>query len=668
MEKDVRETDLYQEIEKLYTRLRRPGAGQVSDASELEASPDGKRAVFTGVMVEKLEGTPSSCICAVDLTNGETKVLTFGPNTDRSPKYSPDGDHVAFLSDREKRGNFQLYLLNPSSGAARRAPVVEGWVEYLHWSPDGGRILLGVAGHGADIASGQGAVSSKKSAVDDAPSWLPEVETGDESYRWRSAWIYDLRKNEVSKLESAGLNIWEAVWCGDDKIAAVTSPGPSEALWYTATLHIIDIESGAARELYRPQDQLGWPAASPSGRRLAIVEAVCSDRGIAAGDLLLIDPATGDAERIDTNGVDVAFTQWRSEERLLFGGCRSFETVILESDVRTGVLHECWSSEEISCGVRYPALAPSGDGIGDCLFIGEGFFRAPEIAAVRNGVYSTIKSFDSDYDGRTAEWVASAESITWTAPDGLKIHGWLLRPRGNGPYPLVLEVHGGPVWTHQPGWFGRGSRSLAALALLKHGYAIFKPNPRGSSGRGKEFARLVVGDVGGAEMLDHLSGLDYLVGRGVADPDRIGIMGGSHGGYMTSWTITQDQRFAAAVSVAPVTDWCSQHLTSNIPHFDLTFLNCRYGEPGNLYFTRSPIMHAAKAKTPTLSIAGALDKCTPPTQAVEFHNALIESGVKSALVIYPQEGHGVRELPAAIDYVSRIVAWFDEHMHSVDFQ
>src|SRR5207302_3118810 len=185
--KDIRETSLYREAAAIYNALRQPGTGRISDAVEVHASPDGRSAVFAGAMLDKLEAAPPTRICRVDLTSGETRVLTFGPNTDRLPKYSPDGRHIAFLSDRQKEGDFQVYLLDPITGAARPTPAVAGWVEYLHWSPDGKRILLGVAGHGADISGGQGAVTSKQVAGD-APSWMPAMGTGDESYRWRRAW------------------------------------------------------------------------------------------------------------------------------------------------------------------------------------------------------------------------------------------------------------------------------------------------------------------------------------------------------------------------------------------------------------------------------------------------------------------------------------------------
>jgi dipeptidyl aminopeptidase/acylaminoacyl peptidase len=131
---------------------------------------------------------------------------------------------------------------------------------------------------------------------------------------------------------------------------------------------------------------------------------------------------------------------------------------------------------------------------------------------------------------------------------------------------------------------------------------------------------------------------------------------------MTSWLVGQDNRFAAAVSVAPFNNQVTEHLVSNIPTFVALFLADTYTNPGGKYFERSPIMHAHKVKTPTLSVCGALDRSAPPEEAVQFHNALLENGVRSVLLIYPEEGHGIRKLPAAIDYTVRVFSWFEEHM------
>jgi dipeptidyl aminopeptidase/acylaminoacyl peptidase len=656
MEKDIRATDLYREFEALFVSLRRPGTGQISDAADVNVSSNGQLAVFTGTLMDTLEGTPSTRIGLTELATGNTRVLTFGPNIDRLPKFSLDGKHIAFLSDRHKAGDFQLFLLDPVTGAAQFTPPVEGWVEYFHWSPDGSRILLGVAGHGAEISGAQGAVTSKQ-IPRDVSSWMPAIETGNENYRWRHAWVYELATGSVRQVSKSEVNIWEAVWCGNDALAAVVSAGPGEGLWYSARLALLDIETNDVREIYKTKDQLGWPAASPSGNNLAVVEAVCSDRWIVAGDLRVIEAKSGKMVQVDTQGMDVTYTEWRSDRVLLLGGHRGFESVLGLYDATSRTFQDVWHSRDITTGGRYFTVSGFND-LGDCVLIGENCTRAPELAVIQQGEYRPVKSFDLGY-ADYVKAIGAIECISWKAADELEIQGWLLRPKVKGPYPLVMNVHGGPVWHWRPTWLGRGG---IILMLINRGYAVFCPNPRGSSGRGRDFARHVYGDMGGADAQDLLSGLDALVERGMADPKRLGVMGGSYGGFMTSWLITQDARFSAAAPSFPHNNQVTCRLIGNIPHFMDLILDGTYNDAGSQYFERSPVMHAYKAKTPTLNICGALDRCTPPEEATQFHNALLENSVVSVLVTYPDEGHGVRKFPAAIDYATRVVAWFTEHM------
>lgn len=224
-----------------------------------------------------------------------------------------------------------------------------------------------------------------------------------------------------------------------------------------------------------------------------------------------------------------------------------------------------------------------------------------------------------------------------------------------------MNCHGGPVAHWRSFWLGRG-RWPFLLMLIKRGYALFFPNPRGSSGRGQAFVRPIVGDLGGIDGRDLLSGLDALVERGLAPAHSVGVVGGSYGGFMTSWLITQDPRFSAAVSVSPITNYVTERLTSNIPHFVKLFLGESYHKAIDTYLEHSPVMYAHKVRTPTLNICGALDRCTPPSEARQFHNALVEYGVTSQLLTYPEEGHGIRKFPAAIDFVARVVSWFETHM------
>jgi dipeptidyl aminopeptidase/acylaminoacyl peptidase len=658
-DRDIRKFALYAEVEALARGWYRPGSGAIAGLGEVAASPDGRRAAFSGVMLEKLEGMPTTRICLADIASGDVRVLTFGPNTDRSPRWSPDGQQLAFLSDRAGPGNFQVHLVDLKTREVRALGAVDGWVEYLHWSPDGTRLLLGVAGFGAELAGAQGGISAAKQA-EALPPWVPDIEAGHGAHMWRSLWILDVATAKVRKVPTEALNIWEAVWCGPDAAIAVCSPSPGEEAWYAATLERIILRSGRARRLYQPSDQLGWLSASRSGRRAAVVEAVCSDRLIVAGDLWLVAVASGRKARVNTRGVDVTYTQWQDERTLLIAGLRDSETVIGLVDTRTRAYRELLASPDHTCGAYYPAVSGVPGRPGECVFNWEGFTDPPVLAKLARRRLRVVHSFVSEQFADEVRGLARSRPVKWKAPDGLEIHGWVHTPRGRGPFPLVMEVHGGPVWQWRPWYLARGSPHIRAL--LRRGYAVFHPNPRGSSGRGQSFARAVFGDMGGADTHDYLSGVDELVRSGIADPKRLGVTGGSYGGFITSWLITQDPRFAAAVAVAPVTNWVSEHLTCHIPHFCEMFLADKMTNAGGKYFSRSPVMFVEGCRTPILNVCGALDHNTPPGQALEFHRALRLAGCESVLLTYPQEGHGVRRFPAAVDFAARVVDWFDRHV------
>lgn len=656
MERDLRQTDLWREIEEYFTRVYSPAFRSVSGAADPSIAPDGRQIAFTGYLWEKLEGQAQSRICVVDTETGDLKKLTRGPGEERLPEWSSDGNYLAFLSDRAAPANHQLYLLETKAlGEAIVTALVDGTVEYFWWSPDGSKVLVAVAGPGADLAGGQGSGTTAERS-EELPTWMPSVEGEPSDGAWRSLHVYDLQSQELKRVGPPGLNIWEAVWCGGHHIAAIASEDPGEEAWYEAPLVLFDLNTDQHSVVYKSDRQLGWISCNPTGSKLAVVEALCSDRWIVAGDVVVIDSEGGQTTRIDSLSVDVTQVVWRDEDRLFFIGIRGLETVAGEIDVTQGKATETWASAE-TCGTRYPEAAPlPNEGFALVL---ESYARYPEIAVVSDGGVETIRSFEHDGSAYVRSIAGSVEEVTWRAPDGLEIQALLCKPDKPGPHPLVVNVHGGPVWAYRNKW--QLYYPWVPL-LVSRGFAVVHVNPRGSSGRGQEFAEAVYGDMGGADAYDFLTGIDALVQRGLVDPDRVGVAGGSYGGFMSAWLVTQTDRFAAAVAMAPVTDWHSQHFTSNIPHFDKIFLDADPYAPAGRYFERSPVMFASRVSTPVLLTAGLKDRCTPAGQAIEFHQALREHGVESELVLYPEEGHGVRNFPALIDLCVRMVGWFERHM------
>ncbi|MDH6581051.1 dipeptidyl aminopeptidase/acylaminoacyl peptidase [Streptomyces sp. SAI-133] len=643
-------------VEEHLRRLHQPAFGTPHALREAHITADGRHVTVTGVVLDALEGLPRTAVYTAE--EGRLVPVSAAHGSAHGASHSPDGSTLAFLSDRGTPHRFQLHLLAADRlGEAVAAPAVPGSVEYAHWSPDGRAILLGVAPLDADLAGSQGSATVGTASPEPDRSWQPLVETG-VGGGLRSLWQYSLDTGEVRQISPDGVNCWEANWCGPGHVLAVASEGPDEDSWYGATLRLIDLADGSCRELYHSDVQLGVPAGSPDGATAAVVRAVCSDRWIVAGDLVLIDIATGRSRTAEAGGTDVTALQWIDADRLGFFGLRHLDSVAGIIDPRDGSMTEVLSTS-LACGGATPLPAGRFTTDGSLLTVRESYDLPQQLVladARSERVLASTAHPGTDYLRSVA---GTARPLSWVAPDGLEIEGVLCTPGGPGPFPLVVSIHGGPVWGYRNTW----SMNYPWVPLLvSRGYAVLSPNPRGSSGRGQEFARQVVGDMGGADAHDILAGIDHLVDEGTVQPERIGLIGGSYGGFMSSWLVTQDTRFAASVPVSPVTNWYSQSLTSNIGEWGNSFLKADLAEPGSSAHTRSPVFHAHEARTPCLVVAGAKDRCTPPGQAREFHQALRAQGIESTLLIYPQEGHGVRSHPAVADFLTRALDWFERHM------
>ena len=659
MERDLRGTPPFAEVEAFFRSVLEPGFGTAKPAGDPVPSPDGRWLAFRGERLDRLEGHALGRICLVGTDGSELRQVTDGPNDDGEPRWSPDGTRLSFRSDRETKDRHQIYLLDTALPAeARRLTSLPGVVEWHRWSSDGSRMLVGLAGTSAEQADALG--SGTLGGEQDVPAWVPQIESSDDAEgERRSLWSVHVDTVEARRISADDRNVWEADWCGDDHAVAITSAGAGEDAWYGAGVGLLDLETGAERPLATSQVQLGWVAGSPAGDRVAVIEAVCSDRVVVCGDLRVIDVASGSMTPVGLGDVDASRASWLDDERLVVFGRRGLLSLALEVSLRDGVVRELWITSGSVGELYHPSGAAFGGGVATLtssharppsivVVSGEGEER--EVAAPRHPGHDVVLGA-----------VGRCEPLRWTSTDGLEIDGILTTPHGDGPFPLVLEVHGGPIGNVDDRFPG----TIDAL-LVSRGFAILAPNPRGSTGRGQDFAQRVVGDMGGLDVDDVLTGVDAAIAAGVADPDRLVLTGGSYGGFMAAWIPTRDRRFKASVAVSPVTDWWSERYDSSLGAWVGDFLGGEPLEVPDEYTGRSPVLHASQVTTPVLLTAGRQDRATPVGQAVEFYRALRERGVPGEVVVYPQEGHGVGEFPAILDLATRMVAWFERFLPGGD--
>lgn len=644
IDKDIRGSRAASDVEEFYGGLFQPGTGHIWAAHDLDPTSDGKSVFFAGQCFERaLSEGPTSMVCRLGLTDGLVQRFAAG----RLYRNSSDG-RAAYIAPDE-RGREQLIILSLNGDEQVRI-ALDVRVESMLWSVNGQVLLIQAADAGADVSGAEGGFALREAAQE---SWLPEVAASNAENLWRRLYRWSAGSSALEAVTQPPANIWEAAWIGEDSVVVVASDHHGEGSWYTATLRILDAVSGAERWRYSPAEQIGIPCGSPDGRYWSAIEAFCSDRGLVCGTVVV--GASHGHKILDLGGVEATDIRWRDGSTLLFAGVKNERTVVGEVNVVSGAIREIWASAEMTISGWYPAAVPAPNGAAFAVL--EGYAVPPTISRLSNGNASIL----ADLAPSPAPSIPGTMRYhRWRGRDGLEIGGWLVLPDGAASHlPLLMDIHGGPVWAHR-------NRYAAALragpVLVAKGYALLLPNPRGSSGHGQAFARKVARDMGGEDMQDYLAGIDSLVAAGIVDPARVAVSGTSYGGFMTSWLVTQTGRFAAAVPISPVANWYSQHFASQIPWFDEAFLDGSPRRPGGQYFDRSPIFFAHNASTPTLVLAGGRDKNTPTGQACELFGALAEAGVETALAVYPEDGHSLRGYPAYLDSAARIVDWLQRHV------
>lgn len=614
------------------------------EVGDPQISADGKQVVYT--ILRRVSGAEhddtSIWLVPADGSKHE-RPLVSGEGSSGNPRWSPDGRQIAFISDRAKHKR-QLWLLSFEGGEAQQLTETEGDIADFRWSPDGKRIAFLMAD--PPSAEERERAQRKQDAI--------EV---DANPRNQNVWLYDLDKKTAQRVSPPEVHVSFAEWSPDgSKLALRTAKTPDiNAHWYRHTLAVLDL---ASQKLGPPVFDRAVsavaPAWSPDGQRIAFSEIFPDGIGVAPR---IYDLRTG---KVTPCGDDYAGLltdmRWMSDNRAIF--IHKFDKT------RTGF----GRLDTRTCKVQHVAdaffngpygFSASADGR-TIAYLGNAFDRPTEIWVMSGRRQKAV----TQTNPQTANWkLGAAREISWTAStDGKTIYGILVTPPGyvaGTPVKTVVQIHGGPEWAWWSGWYA--SWHEWAQMLASHGYAVFMPNPRGSDGQGTAFARLTKGDWGGGDFQDVLDGIDSLVKQGVVDPARLGMGGWSYGGFMSAWAVTHSDRFKAAIVGAAPVDVAAMGLTTDTPDFITGY----YGDPFANHAqldAHSPIRFLDKVNGAVLILHGEQDTRVPIDLGEQMYVGMRYLNKPVTMIRYPREPHWMHEYEHHKDVLTRVLAWFDEHL------
>jgi dipeptidyl aminopeptidase/acylaminoacyl peptidase len=618
---------------------------RIQTIGNVSVSPDGDLVAYTvSVPRDPFEAnaTPHSELHLYDVSAGESRGLRTGAVSHSRVQWTPDGE-LSFLT-RAADGDSRpaLYVMDPASGEMEPALRFDTSIGPYAWSPDGERVAFVAAIPAPER--------------DDVLPYQPEVyeeETPD-----RKLWIAAPSSDDDPRMMDLEGTVYDLAWSPDgDRIAVSVAPTPFvDDSYMSKRIRVLDAETGAVEARIENPGKLGMMAWSPSGDHLAFVSAA-DVNDPKEGRLMVADAATGEFEDV-LPGFEghVEYVAWEDEDTIRYAADQGVESMIMRVS-RTGGTPETVVPGGLAA---FNGFSMSGDVTAMAAATPE---HPNELYVAAGGAPERVTDSNPWLADKR---LAPQEVIEYEARDGLVIEGLLIRPLDHEEgtrVPLILTVHGGPEAHYSNTWL-TGYSLLGQMAAAK-GYAVFYPNYRGSTGRGVAFSKTSQAEPAGAEFDDLVDGVEHLVEIGLVDEDRVGVTGGSYGGYATGWLSTRySEQFAAGVMFVGISNKVSKVGTTDIPNEEyLVHARKRPWDDWQFFLERSPIYYADQSVTPLLIMHGAEDPRVHPTQSQELYRHLrLRGQAPVRLVYYPGEGHGNRNATARFDYTLRAMRWFDHYL------
>ncbi|MEX0289585.1 MAG: prolyl oligopeptidase family serine peptidase [Flavobacteriaceae bacterium] len=637
--------------------------------SNAQISPNGKHVVFEKSSVDWKENRYDRELW-LSKNGGQPFQITNNPEGNSSnPKWSPDGQWIAFRSKRGEKT--QLHLLRLEGGEAFQLTHTNGNISGYEWSPDGKKIAFLQAEDRSkeekerkDLYGGF--------AVEDAEYslnqlWIKNFNSEDLNAMPLPVQMKDSLFKEKSKakllIDSVSYSINNFLWSPDGKkIAIEHQPDPLRNTFFKADISIYDIPSKTSKFLVKNPSYDGLEAWSPDGRSILYGTSLndSTSNYYKNGKLFRIDIDGNNNEQLAKDfDEDIFALEWTKEGIFALSWQKTLRPLI-KINPKTGKVSVLSTGPERTWGYSFSSdakkIAFTGANDDDLTELYQGDYPVKNIHKLTN----SSKQIES--------WaIAKSEVITWKSEDGTSIEGVLHTPQNFDPnkkYPLLVVIHGGPTGISTP--TAVSSYVYPITQWVNKGAIVLRPNYRGSAGYGEKFRSLNVKNLGVGDAWDVVSGVKYLEDQGFVDSNRVGAMGWSQGGYISAFLTTNSDKFKAISVGAGISNWMTYYVNTDIHPFTRQYLKATPWSDKAIYEKTSPMTNITDAKTPTLIQHGEFDRRVPTANAYELFQGLQDVGVKTKLIIYKGFGHGINKPKERLAATWHNWQWFGEHLWDED--
>jgi len=618
-----------------------------------QISPDGKWVAYTVGYGDFKQDAFVTQIWLANTDTGKSFQLTRGEKSSTSPRWSPDGQWLAFLSNRVEDKN-QIFLINPEGGEAQQLTKSETAINSFAWSEDGKMIAYA-------------ATEPTAQPMKDRKDYFGDYDVVRDGYSYVHLWTFavaDAMNGPLvgrQRTKKKDFSIDSFSWSPDGSTIAFSATiNPDLIQGATDDIYVLKLSDDSVKKVVDQPGPDSNPRFSPDGKQIVFVSAMGDKLYFASNSKLAVVNTEGGTPRSITDSFDEnpGLIEW-NRGGIYFAGSQKTAAHLFRVDPVTAKVSRVSQPDDLIAGSF--SFARSTDRIA---------FAIASPTSINEVFVSDLRRFMprklSDLNDQTKAFtLGTREVISWKSQDGASIEGVLIKPANFDPnrkYPLLCIIHGGPTGIDRPVLLTPDTRYYPSDIWAARGALILKVNYRGSAGYGEKFRKLNMRNLGVGDAWDVLSGIDYLIAKGWVDKNKVACMGWSQGGYISAFLTTSTDRFVAISVGAGISNWATYYYNTDITPFTINYLGNDPAMDPEIYQKTSPMSYIKGAKTPTLIQHGELDRRVPIANAYELRQGLEDRGVKVEMVVYKGFGHGITKPKSQRAVMQHNLAWFNHYV------